>query len=92
MFKNLSLTRKEISQYYLDSISVLRSIRRKVPRRTDQIKMTTTTRIRMNIEGSGELEDGTVYDRKLTIRETTEMQGFRTVFREVTEERVEIAR
>ena len=45
----------------------------------------------MNIEGSGELEDGTVYNRKLTIRETAEMQGFRTVFREVTEERVEIA-
>ena len=50
-----------------------------------------TTRIRMNIEGSGELEDGTMYDRKLSIRETTETQGYRTVTKEVTEERIEIA-
>ena len=45
----------------------------------------------MNIEGSGELEDGTMYDRKLSIRETTETLGHRTVTKEVTEERIEIA-
>ena len=55
--------------------------------RTYQIKMATRV---MNCEDSGELEDGTVYDRRLTIRETTEMQGFRTVTREVIEDRVEI--
>ena len=47
----------------------------------------------MNIEGSGELEDGTMYNRKLTIKETTETQllGLRTVTKEVTEDTVVIA-
>ena len=48
----------------------------------------STIRVRMNIEGSGELEDGTKYSRELNITETSESDG---VTREVTEERMEIA-
>ena len=44
----------------------------------------------MNIEGSGELEDGTRYSRELHIIETVERQDFRTVTREVTEETMDI--
>ena len=51
----------------------------------------STTRVRMNIEGSGELEDGTRYSRELNIIETSEREGVNTVTREITEERMEIA-
>ena len=47
------------------------------------------TRVR-NFEDFGELDDGTMYNRMLTIRETTETQGFRTITREVIKDRVEI--
>ena len=50
-----------------------------------------TTRVKLNIEGTGELEDGTVYSRKLSIRETTETSGYNTFTKEVTEEAVEIS-
>ena len=47
------------------------------------------TRVK-NFEDSGELDDGTMYNRMLTIRETTETQGSCTITREVIEDRVEI--
>ena len=50
----------------------------------------STTRTRMTVEGSGELEDGTRYSRELNITETMEREGDNTVTREVAEERIEI--
>ena len=47
----------------------------------------STTRVKMTIQGSGELEDGTRYTRKLSITETMERDG---INREVSEERIEI--
>ena len=49
--------------------------------------MMSTTRVKMTIEGSGVLPDGTRYTRELSINETTEREG---VTREVSEERIEI--